>query len=207
VIAGFFLLFEGLIAVGDAVSFGTSSGVVEEVGLRVTKYRTFSGELWVIPNGEIRAFGNSNRHWMRAIVAVGVAYEQDIGKAMHVLEAVGVAWAAEHRDIALEPPQVQGILSFDESSVSLRLVVKVRSSQQGSAEWELRRRIKETFDREGVEIALPRRVLYTRAEIDGFDGNGEEVRRLPKRGQKLEETQNSIEGETHAPSASGRGLE
>ncbi|HEX9867970.1 MAG TPA: mechanosensitive ion channel family protein, partial [Candidatus Tectomicrobia bacterium] len=206
VIAGFFLLFEGLIAVGDAVSFGNSSGVVEEVGLRVTKYRTFSGELWVIPNGEIRAFGNSNRQWMRAIVAVGVAYEQDIGKAMHVLEAVGAAWAAEHRDIALEPPQVQGILSFDESSVSLRLVVKVRSSQQGSAEWELRRRIKETFDREGVEIALPRRVLYTRAEIDGFDGNGEDVRRLPKRAQKLEETQNSIEGEAHAPSSSAKEL-
>ena len=68
VISGFFLLFEGLIAVGDVISFGNSAGVVEEVGLRVTKYRTFTGELWVIPNGEIRAFGNSNRQWMRAVV-------------------------------------------------------------------------------------------------------------------------------------------
>jgi hypothetical protein len=76
VISGFFLLFEGLIAVGDVISFGNSAGVVEEVGLRVTKYRTFTGELWVIPNGEIRAFGNSNRQWMRAVVVVGVAYEQ-----------------------------------------------------------------------------------------------------------------------------------
>jgi moderate conductance mechanosensitive channel len=204
VIAGFFLLFEGLIAVGDSVSFGNSSGVVEEVGLRVTKYRTFSGELWVIPNGEIRAFGNSNRQWMRAIVAVGVAYEQDVGKAMHVLETVGAAWAAEHRDIMLEPPQVQGILSFEESSVNLRLVVKVRSSQQGSAEWELRRRIKEAFDHEGVEIALPRRVLYTRSETDVFNGDGEDVRRLPKRAQKLEETDNSSEGAAYPPSPSAK---
>jgi small conductance mechanosensitive channel len=206
VIAGFFLLFEGLIAVGDAVSFGNSSGVVEEVGLRVTKYRTFSGELWVIPNGEIRAFGNSNRQWMRAIVPVGVAYEQDIGKAMHVLEAVGAAWAAEHRDTVLEPPQVQGILSFDESAVTLRLVVKVRSSQQGTAEWELRRRIKEAFDREGVEIALPRRVLYTRPETDGFSANGKDLGRPPKRTQILEEARSPDEGAAHTPSPSAREL-
>ncbi len=207
VIAGFFLLFEGLIAVGDAVSFGNSSGVVEEVGLRVTKYRTFSGELWVIPNGEIRAFGNSNRQWMRAIVAVGVAYEQDVGKAMHILEEVGKAWATEHRDDVLEPPQVQGILSFDEASVSLRLVVKVRSSQKAAAEWELRRRIKEAFDREAVEVPFPRRVFYTQPETDGLNGDGEDLRGLPKRAQKLEETHNSSEGEAHAPSSSGRGLE
>jgi moderate conductance mechanosensitive channel len=200
VIAGFFLLFEGLIAVGDAVSFGNSSGVVEEVGLRVTKYRTFSGELWVIPNGEIRAFGNSNRQWMRAVVAVGVAYEQDVGKAMRVLEEVGKAWAAERRDIVLEPPQVQGILSFDESAVTLRLVVKVRSAQQATAEWELRRRIKEAFDREGVEIPLPRRVLYTRPETDGLNGDGEDLRRLSKRAQKVDESQDSVKRESSSPS-------
>jgi small-conductance mechanosensitive channel len=186
--------------VGDAVSFGNSSGVVEEVGLRVTKYRTFSGELWVIPNGEIRAFGNSNRQWMRAVVAVGVAYEQDVGKAMRVLEEVGKAWAAERHDIVLEPPQVQGILSFDESAVTLRLVVKVRSAQQATAEWELRRRIKEAFDREGVEIPLPRRVLYTRPETDGLNGDREDLRRLSKRVQKVEESQDSVERESSSPS-------
>jgi small conductance mechanosensitive channel len=206
VIAGFFLLFEGLIAVGDVVSFGNSAGVVEEVGLRVTKYRTFSGELWVIPNGEIRAFGNSNRQWMRAVVAVGVAYEQDVGKAMHVLEEVGKAWASERRDIVLEPPQVQGILSFDESSVTLRLVVKVRPMQQWGAEVELRRRIKEAFDREGVEIPFPRRVFYTRQQVDGLNGEEEDLRRLSKRVQKVEGSQKRTEGESDSPSPAARGL-
>jgi small conductance mechanosensitive channel len=170
VISGFFLLFEGLIAVGDVVSFGNSAGVVEEVGLRVTKYRTFTGELWVIPNGEIRAFGNSNREWMRAVVVVGVTYEQDISKAMRVLDEVGKAWADECRDIVLEPPQVQGILSFGESSTALRLAIKVRPSQQGAAEFELRRRIKEAFDREGVESPISRRMLSTQLEAEGANG-------------------------------------
>jgi small-conductance mechanosensitive channel len=161
VIAGFFRLFEGVIAVGDVSTFGNSSGVVEEVGLRVTKYRTFSGELWVIPNGEIRAFGNYNRQWMRAVVPVGVASEQDVGKAMRVLEEVGKAWAEERRDIVLETPVVQGIISFDDSAVTLRLVVKVRPLQHAVAEWELRRRIREAFDREGFEVPFPRRVFIS----------------------------------------------
>jgi moderate conductance mechanosensitive channel len=205
VISGFFLLFEGLIAVGDVISFGNSAGVVEEVGLRVTKYRTFSGELWVIPNGEIRAFGNSNRQWMRAVVAVGVAYEQDVGKAMHLLEEIGKGWAAERRDIALEPPQVQGILSFDESSVTLRLAVKVRPLQQAAAEWELRRRIKEVFDREGVEIPFPRRVFYTRQETDAANGKDEDVLRLSERVQKVEESPKPTVKASIAPSSIATG--
>jgi small-conductance mechanosensitive channel len=188
VISGFFLLFEGVIAVGDVITFGNSTGVVEEVGLRVTKYRTFSGELWVIPNGEIRAFGNHNRQWMRAIVTVGVAYEQDVVKAMHILEEVGKTWATEHQDIVLEAPAVQGILSFDDSAVALRLVVKVPPSQQGTAEWELRRLIKEAFDREGVKIPIPRRVFITRQEPNGVNGEEQQLALLPKRVQKVEES-------------------
>jgi small-conductance mechanosensitive channel len=205
VISGFFLLFEGLIAVGDVVSFGNSAGVVEEVGLRVTKYRTFTGELWVIPNGEIRAFGNSNRQWMRAVVVVGVAYEQDISKAMRVLDEVGKAWAGERRDIVLEPPQVQGILSFDESAITLRLAIKVKPSQQGAAELELRRRIKEAFDREGVEIPVPRRVVLSRQETDGVNGEGEALKRLPKQGQTVGEAQDPADKESPSPSPPGRG--
>lgn len=195
VISGFFLLFEGVIAVGDVITFGNSSGVVEEVGLRVTKYRTFSGELWVIPNGEIRAFGNYNRQWNRAVVTVGVAYEQDVGKAMRVLEEVGKIWAEEHRDIVLEAPVVQGIMSFDDSAVTLRLVVKVRPLKQWAAEWELRRCIKEAFDREGIEIPFPRRVFITRQETNGMDGEEQNPPLLSKRVQKVEEPSKPAERE------------
>jgi hypothetical protein len=102
---------------------------------------------------------------------------------------------------------VQGILSFDETSVRLRLVVKVKSSQQGIAEWELRRRIKEAFDREAVEVPFPRRVFYTRPETDGLDGDGEDLRRLSKRVQKVEESQDSVGRESPSPSPGGKGRE
>jgi moderate conductance mechanosensitive channel len=207
VIAGFFLLFEGLIAVGDEISFGNSAGVVEEVGLRVTKYRTFPGELWVIPNGEIRAFGNSNRQWMRAVVALGVAHDQDVGKAMRVLEEVGKTWAAERRDIVLEPPQVQGILAFDGATTTLRLAIKVKPSQHLGAEWELRRRIKEAFEREGVDSPFARRALNTTPEGDSPNGAQDDLLRLSKRVQKVEEPAKLPETASASSSPAGSGRE
>ncbi len=184
VISGFFLLFEGLIAVGDVVNFGSTAGLVEEVGLRVTKYRAFSGELQVIPNGEIRTFGNFNRQWMRAVVAVDVAYEQDVRRAMKVLEEVGRTWAAERTDIVLEPPEVQGIMSFNDSSITIRLVIKVKPMQHWAAERELALRIKEAFDREGVEIPFPRRVVYTRQEKNGTQTQPQDLILLAEQAHK-----------------------
>jgi small conductance mechanosensitive channel len=188
VISGLFILFEGLIAVGDVINFGDTAGVVEEVGLRVTKYREFSGELRVIPNGEIRTFGNFNRQWVRAIVPVGVAYEQDVGKAMRVMEEVGKAWAAERAHIVLEPPEVQGIMSFDDSAITIRLVVKLKPLQHWVAERELKLRLKEAFDREGVEIPFPRRVVYTRQEKNGME---EEHQKLILLAQQASEEEHS----------------
>ena len=130
---------------------------------------------------------------MRAVVAVGVTYEQDISKAMRVLDEVGRAWAEEHRGIVLELPQVQGILSFDESSIALRLAIKVKPSQQGAAELELRRRIKEAFDREGVEIPILRSVFYTKPEPNNAKGQGQSLQLVSKRVQRLEKAQEGPE--------------
>ena len=53
VITGFFIVFEDQFAVGDQVQIGQSNGVVEEIGLRTTKVKSYTGELHIIPNGNI----------------------------------------------------------------------------------------------------------------------------------------------------------
>ncbi|MBC8500009.1 MAG: mechanosensitive ion channel, partial [Candidatus Atribacteria bacterium] len=110
VISGAFLLFEGVISVGDSVNIGEHSGTVEVIGLRNIHLRKFSGELRVMSYGEIASFGNFNKGYMRAIVEVGVAYEQDIEKGMKALEEIADKWTEENKDIVLEPPIVQGVL-------------------------------------------------------------------------------------------------
>jgi moderate conductance mechanosensitive channel len=158
VIAGFFILFEGLVRVGDVIEVGSHTGTVESIGLRVTTMRVPSGALRVIPNGELTQFSNYNRGWARAIVDVGITYNTDVRRALDALERAGREWSAE-AGLALEPPRAQGIIRFGESDMGLRLAVKVAPGARHDAELELRRRIKETFDREGLELAGPHRAV------------------------------------------------
>jgi len=160
VITGFFLLFEGLIAVGDVIEVGPHAGEVESVGLRVTKIRKLSGEQRIIPNGELTQFGNYTQGWARAVVDVGVAYETDVDRALALLEAVGRRWVEESPRAALGPAEAEGIIRFGESEMVLRLQVKVEPRERRRAENELRRRIKAAFDREGIAIPYPRRVVH-----------------------------------------------
>ena len=164
VIAGFFILFEGLVRVGDVIEIGGHTGTVETIGLRVTTIRVPSGALRVVPNGELTQFANYNRGWARAIVDVGVTYDTDVRRALDTLERAGREWSAE-AGLALEPPRAQGIIRFGESDMGLRLAVKVAPAARGDAEIELRRRIKEAFDREGLELAAPRRAIYLKPQV------------------------------------------
>ena len=164
VLSGAFLLFEGIISVGDSVNVGEHSGTVEVIGLRNIHLRKYSGELRVIPYGEVNSFGNFNRGYMRAIVKVGVAYEQDVEKGMKILEEIASKWAEENKDIVLEAPVIQGILSLGSSEVTLRVAIKVKPLTHWGAERELKRRIKDTFDKKGIEIPFPRQVVYLRKE-------------------------------------------
>ncbi len=164
VITGFFLLFEGLIAVGDVIEIGTSVGTVEAIGLRVTQIRTFNGALRVVPNGELTQFANYNRGWARAVVDVGVAWGEDVQQALRTLETVGRRWAQETGQ-ALEAPQAQGIVRFGDAEIVLRLQVKVLPARRLEIENDLRRRILEEFRVAGIRE--PKKLLYVVQEPPG----------------------------------------
>jgi len=162
VIAGFFLIFDEVLETGDWVDIDTVSGNVEEVALRVTKIRSIDGRLWYVPNGQIKQVGNASRSWVRAVVHVELAYEQDVARGMAALAEITQAWAAEHAESVLDPPEVQGLMSLGASGLGARVLIKVRPGTQWAAERELRLRLKAHFDREGIEIPFGRQVVYLR---------------------------------------------
>ncbi len=166
VIAGFFLLFEGLVRVGDYVKVGKVRGRIVNVGLRVIQVRRYNGQLWVIPNGKLENFANYSREYMRAIVKVGVAYEQNVRKALEVLKEVGQQWYQDHQDIALDKPTVTGIITFDQSSCIIRIACKVKPLKHWRAQRQIRLLIRDAFEREGIEIPFSRSVIYFK-DIEG----------------------------------------
>lgn len=163
-ISGFFLILDDVLQVGDVAQVDDKTGVVERVGLRVTQLRAYSGQLWYLPNGSIEKVGNFHRAWNRAEILVGLAYEEDVGRALAVLARVGAAWAREHEELSIERPEAQGVLELADSSVLIRLVAKVPAGKIWEVERELRARAKAALDAENVEISYPKRVVYMRRD-------------------------------------------
>jgi small conductance mechanosensitive channel len=174
VVSGFFLLFENLIAVGDVVEVGPHTGVVEAVGLRVTKIRKFSGELRIVPNGELSAFGLHTAGWARLVVEVSVDYEEDVGRALRVLGEVGEALASAHPAKILEAPTAEGLLRVAQAEAVMRLHARVVATEKFALELEARRRVKDAFAAHGIRV--PRPALEVRlAPPPGGDARKESV--------------------------------
>jgi small conductance mechanosensitive channel len=150
VLTGLFLLFEGLLVVGDVIEVGPHTGVVESVGLRITKIRKFTGELRIVPNSDLTAFGHHSAGWGRALVEVPVARDQDTEYALQVLEAVGRKFRESHPDRVLEPPQAEGIVRFGDNDMVLRLHARVDATAREDLELELRRRVKDALEEAGI---------------------------------------------------------
>lgn len=162
VITGFFIIFEDQYSVGDYIETAGISGIVEEMGLRVTKLRDFGGELHIIPNGEVTTVTNHSRGNMRAMVDVSIAYEEDIDKAIAVLTRVCEEVKQKRQDIT-EGPEVLGVNELGESGISIRVLAKTLPMQQWAVERQLKKEIKEAFDREGIEIPYPKMVVIKKA--------------------------------------------
>lgn len=158
VISGFFILFEDQFAVGDYVTIGTMSGVVEVVGLRITKIRDFSGDLHIIPNGSITTVTNKSRGNMRALVDIQVAYNEDLDKVLDIMNKV-IEGIKEDCDYINEGPSVYGVVNITDTVVTVRVTAKTIPMKQWEAEIEIRQRIKVAFDEAGIKTPIQKMVF------------------------------------------------
>jgi small conductance mechanosensitive channel len=158
IISGFFIIFEHQFSVGDYINAAGLSGRVEEVGLRMTKLRDWGGELHIIPNGEITQVTNYARGSMRAMVDVRVAYEEDLERVLEVMRQV-CQQVAQDFPVITEGPAVLGVVDLGESEVQIRVVAHTLAFEQWEIERELRKRFKQAFDREGIQVPYPRRTV------------------------------------------------
>jgi moderate conductance mechanosensitive channel len=169
-LSGVFMILEDQYGVGDVVDVGDAVGDVEAVGLRVTRIRDIDGTVWYVRNGNIARVGNMSQNWARTVLDIRVAYDEDLDRVRAILgEVAHHLWEEEKdnkdRDI-LEEPEVWGVQSLDPEAVVVRVVLKTAPMQQWTVARELRERIKERFDAEGIEIPLPQRVVWHRGDED-----------------------------------------
>ncbi|MCV9887448.1 mechanosensitive ion channel family protein [Metabacillus halosaccharovorans] len=157
VVTGFFLLLEKQIDVEDYVTVAGFDGIVEQVGLRTTQIRGFDGTLHYVPNREITNVSNHSRGNMRALVDIGISYDDDIDKAISVLQDVCDKLSTEDENI-VEGPNVLGVQALGSSDVVIRVLAKTKNMEQWAVERNLRKAIKEAFDANEIEIPYPHQV-------------------------------------------------
>lgn len=165
-LSGIFMLFEDQYGVGDYVDLGEASGTIEEVGLRVTRLRDVHGTVWYIRNGEVARTGNYSQDWARAVIDVGVAYDEVPSRVKDVLLQVANELAADPEWEAkiLEEPELWGVQELAADSVVVRLVLKTEPLEQWAVAREMRERIKARFDAEGIVIPFPQRTVWMHNE-------------------------------------------
>lgn len=163
-IGGFLILMENQYTVGDVIQVGDVSGGVERLTLRATYLRDTNGRLHIVPNGEVRVVSNLTKDWSRALVDVGVAYEEDLARVLHVLEATAEEFAHDpaFEPQLLEPPQVMGPISLGDWAITVRVMVKTQPGKQWGVARELQKRILAVCEQEDITLPYPRQEVWVR---------------------------------------------
>ena len=163
---GFFLLFEDQIRTGDVVNVAGIGGLVEDITLRHVRLRDYDGNVHFIPNNLITTVTNMSRGFAHAVMDVGVAYRESVSEALDIMRAVGAAMRADEAlaPLILDDLEVAGVERLDDSAVVLRCRFKVAPLAQWTVRRAFLQRIKEAFDRRGVEIPFPHVTVYAGRE-------------------------------------------
>ena len=151
--SGVLMTMEDQFNVGDSVSIAGVNGVVEEVTMRLTRFRGVDGTLYTIPNGDVRLNGNLSRGWARAVVDLtlpGAAASDLEGIRLTVGDAARrVEARPEFSGRSTEPPTLVGIQSADASTMTLRVMLHTVPSQRDALTAALREETVVALAREG----------------------------------------------------------
>jgi small conductance mechanosensitive channel len=161
-VAGLFIIIENHYRVGDVVKIADVAGIVEGINLRRTVLRDLDGIVHVVPNGEIRVASNFTKDWSRVNLNISVAYGENLDHVISVINRVGqeLTEDPEWAPIILKAPQVLRVDNLGESGVEIKILGDTKPIRQWDVMGELRRRLKNAFDEEGIEIPWPHTKVY-----------------------------------------------
>jgi moderate conductance mechanosensitive channel len=163
IITGFFIIFEDQFSVGDYVRIGQFEGTVEEIGLRTTKIKNFTGEINILPNGSIVEVTNFSLYNSVAVLDIGIAYEENIEYAEKVIQEYLETTTEKYPEL-VKTPELLGVQQFAAAEVVLRIVAETLPMKHWYMGRMMRKDIKLVLDQKGIEIPFPRMVMYSRKE-------------------------------------------
>ncbi len=166
IITGLFLMLENQYRIGDVVNIEGLSGAVQDISLRKTTLRDLNGTVHHIPHGSITKISNLSKDFARVNLDMGVAYNTNLEHLIEVINRTGNELAADpvFMDAIITPPQFLRVNEFADSAIIVKILGDTKPLRQWEVTGELRKRLKIAFDKEGIEIPFPQRVMHQAKE-------------------------------------------
>ncbi|MEB3313956.1 MAG: mechanosensitive ion channel family protein [Cyanobacteriota bacterium] len=154
---GVLILLEDQYAIGDLISTGTTTGIVENLNLRITQIRGEDGRLVTLPNSLITQVDNLSRNWSRAVITLDVAYGTDVDQALAVVRKTALTMAADPawRAAILNPTEVLGVNGISHGGLTLVLWIRTQPLKQFLVGREFRRRLRLALEQANITIGIP----------------------------------------------------
>jgi small conductance mechanosensitive channel len=153
-LSGLLILAEDQYGVGDQVVIVSSqtTGTVESLNLRTTRLRSLDGVVWYVPNGDIRAVGNSSESDSQALIDLVVPHGTDLVEAGRLAREAAGSMAHDDRWSAqiAGPAAFAGVTAEDHEGITVRVVITTRPGQDATIARQVRLRVLEQWRTAGI---------------------------------------------------------
>jgi small-conductance mechanosensitive channel len=156
-ITGIFLLLENTMQVGDTVTAGGLSGVVEHLSIRTIRLRAGDGSVHIIPFSSVTTVTNTNRGLGNAAVSVDIDPTEDTDRAAETLKqvAMGMRDDPDYKDGMLTDLQFWGVDKVTSQAVTLVGQIGCTDKARYGVQREFNRRMRIAFADAGIRLAVP----------------------------------------------------
>lgn len=158
-IAGIFIIFDDQYNVGDTVTINDFRGEVVALGLKSTKLKSIKGDVMSISNGQIKEVINHSLENSLALVEVDVAYEENLDHVLEILEDECEKFSKTEKNLCGKF-NILGVTDLGSSGVRIRITVETVPLEHFQVERDLRKAIKDRFDKEQIEIPFNQVVVH-----------------------------------------------
>lgn len=161
-ISGFFILLEDQYSIGDVVSIAGIAGVVEDITLRRTVLRDLDANVHSVPNGKVELSTNMTKKYSRVNLNVSVGYNENLKHVIDIINKIcqEMAKDPQWKDDFITTPSVLRVDKLGDSGIDIKILGDTKPAKQWAIMGELRLRLKDEFDREGIEIPWPHTKIY-----------------------------------------------
>lgn len=167
VITGFFIIFEDQFGVGDYVRINTSSaaeGTVTEIGLRTTKIVGITGEVYIVPNGQITEVVNFSLNNSKAVIDMQVGIEADIEKIENLMTEYLKTLPKQYEEL-VDVPKFVGVQNVTGTEITIRIVAETKPQQHYGIARIIRRDVKKILEKNDIPMAYPKMMIYDSSKV------------------------------------------